>query len=350
MTDTTNFASVDAAVESLMGDPELNTVEETHVEDAEAATDEGLEEITEESPHDLLDDTEDAPEEASEDDVEDEGDDEPTDEAAIEVPEFWDAEAKEKFKSLPSDIREIVLNNDKMARTAVAKALQTAAERGKAADTEAKTLSTTRSEMEQLLDHASLQFADQYAGIEWPAYIARDPNNGPRHYEKYKQDRARLIQLKTAYEQSESQVKNAELREFWTREHANLQRIGDADPVVKKLLDPVHGAQERTGVLEYLISKGMRPEAQDHLSAFELEVSYKAYLYDKGQRALSSKKNQATPARNQNAPKMRASATPGTPQSVSRLQKQDRRLSQTHSLEDAVDLLMSGRSNANKRK
>jgi len=355
--------SVSEAVSALMSAPkETNEINSNEVEtdreevnsDAETDT---TNEISENDPDSSLIDDEDAPaEQTSEDDVEDDGETEDSEDAEeaqpeddLGEPQFWDADDKEAFKALSPEAKALIMKNDEKSRKSVKSAIDAAGVEKNRASQATESLLLKASELTNVLDGAAETFASRWASVDWNTYYAMHPQQAAEDRAQFDREADNLKTIKGHLDQTE---KLQEL-EYRKSQKDALAKLAESDKDAARLIDPDKGSQMMQSVAKYLHEGGITSDQLNNISAFEAVIATKAMLWDQGQANAAKRKSEVAPQQKQQPPKtgkVRPSATPAQPQTDLDYQKLNRRLSQTHSKDDAVALLMMQKQLAKKRK
>lgn len=233
----------------------------------------------------------------------DEGAEEVEAETPIEPPQFWKAEAKDRFRELPRDLQEIVLAQETDRNAFTSKAAQTAAEAGKAADAEKSKLVTLNEQLAVLVPRADKIFQDRWANVDW---VQVTEQFGAQEAQKlrfqYENERDELSRVKAA----QSLTEKASFEKFRDEESRKLATE------VPELVDPKEGAKRRQDLGEYLIREnGISEQAIQGMTAAEAKIAWKALQWDRSQakaKELAAQPKTAVPAQR---PASRPSAAPG---------------------------------------
>ncbi len=196
-------------------------------------------------------------------------------ETAIEPPQFWDAEGKERFAKLSPASQKEVLEYEKQRTAAVAKAMQKSADTQKAA--EAK-LVQLRGIVERFGEQEEPVSAQMKAWDEWFAKegveLART-NPGA-----FVAEQARYQQEKREFEKLTADKAEAEKALY--SEHVREQNRVLAE-VAPELADPKEGKQRFADTLAHLRSQGYDNDQLRWISARDMSIGYKAMLWDRAQ-------------------------------------------------------------------
>ena len=134
----------------------------------------------------------------------------------------------------------------------------------------------------------------------------------------------------------------------------NFKRLATTEPVIADLLDEKEGPTRLKAVANYLTSKGVPADRLGDISAVEMEIARKAFLYDQAQEALKTSgkapgANSQQPSPKGSAP-MRSAARPAASPTPAPLKQAWGRLSQSGSTDDAVAVLNAIQAKRPKRK
>lgn len=316
--------SVDQAV-GLLASPEP---EAAPVEPVEAAPEAPPEDIEEQEDHP------EAPPEAeggdgAETPTEAEVEQEP-EAPAIEPPHFWSADAKARFAELPPDLQEVVLAQEREFQRVSGQKLEEATTARKTAEAQAKALEGLTEKISEAAQRAEEVFAsrwDQMTPEVWAKLAQENPQQYIQLKAQHDADQAALQQSRTAKDAAE----RVQFAQWVQEQEATLKTRAP------ELADPVKGPENRKAVADYLQSKGVDEQALSRIGAVEAEIAWKALQYERGLASLN--KPRPTPPQK---PAVRPTGTPSKP--VSATDTLNRRLSQTHSVDDAVALLQARRN------
>jgi len=212
-------------------------------------------------------------------------------EPAIEPPQFWDAEGKERFAKLSPASQREVLEYEKQRTAAVAKAMQKSAETAKAAEAKLKQLQEVADQIgENYVEPRAkhMQAWDQWLGSNAAAQLARE------NPAAYAAEIARYDREKRDYDKVIADKKAADAAVF--AEHVTEQRRLLAE-VAPELADPKEGPARMRETLTYLTQQGMDAESLRWITAKEAAIAHKAMLYDRAQaKAKEAPKPKPKPA------------------------------------------------------
>lgn len=247
----------------------------------------------------------------------------------VDAPNWWDAEAKAKFAELPTDLQEIVRAQEDKREAITQKAKAEAAEARKAADARATELASVSERASQAIAKAEQTLRSRWDGVTPEVFLEiakEDPTEAYRLKLEYDADMAEVQALREA----EAKAAEAAQKEHFRIQGEELQRINPKLASDAKLL---------TEVGNYIVQSGIPPEAISMANASELDIAYKAMLWDKAQAkaktAIESPKIAKLPAKS-----VRPVASQESGSSLQReIQKAQNRLAQTKSLDDAVALM-----------
>lgn len=337
MSDTLSVAE---AVEQLNAPftPEADVAEAPQAGADTATPEASNQEIAQDDP-DLEIDDEDAAEGPSGSDVEDEEGEEATHGSPIQAPEFWSADYKARFAKLSAEAQQLIVDQAKPASDAVAKAINENVTARKAAEQEAQAFAQQRAELAKIIEPARKDFLSRWGGATpevWKVAYQQDPMAAAQAEAQMKAEFAEM----QALEQAQARASAQERATYFAAERQALTTLAEKDPIAKRLMG--EGAQARLDATKsYVVSQGIPADRADDIGASELIIAHKAMLYDqaRAKQAAAGKAQATHQPQAQAGARMRAPAKPATSQQVTSIEKQSRRLSQTHSLDDAVALL-----------
>lgn len=303
----------------------------TRVEDpepeqqAETEAREPVEADTESDPLTQADqDVEGEPEEAN---AEDDNEAPPEPVTAIEAPQFWDAEGKERFAKLSPASQKEVVEYEKQRTAAVAKAMQKAAETTKQSEAKLRQLQEAA---DSIGEYVSSQTEHMQAWETWLGSSAAQElaDTNPNAYNA---ELARYDREKRNYETVLAQKARAETIAFRTYVEEQARLLPEISP---ELADPIEGPKRKQQTMNYLIEQGIPREQANGASAREALIAYKAMLYDM---AMLKAKEQPKPK-----PKPAGPTAPASGQGVraSSSEARIKQLNSMHSLtvEQAMEL------------
>lgn len=307
--------TVDQAVESLI----TPQPDEQH-EAAPVAAVEAAQEPAETEAEQPAEDAAEEPLEASD---ADEQETEPAVEP-VEPPKYWSQDAKAKFAALPPDLQAVVLEQEGPREAAAAKAKSEAAEQKAAASKEVEGVQRLATQLAEFLPQAVETFQQRWGEPDWAAVAQEHGADQAFILKSQHEAEARQLQkLAEAKQQAETQAHSA----FIQAETEKLAGTPLADMTV------------RQEVGKYLTDSGIDPQSLSTVSAKELTIAHKAMLYDRAQAALKAKPKPVTP------PPARSPVRPAAAQPGSSSQRTAttlaNRFAQTHSVDDAVALLLA---------
>lgn len=253
-------------------------------------------------------------------------------ETPIDPPQFWNTDAKARFRELPRDLQEVVLSQETSRNAFTSKAAQEANETRKAADAEKTRFSQLAEQLGTLVPQAEKTFADRWANVDW---VALTDQVGAEQAQKLKfqhdAEREQLASLKTAQAQSEK----ATFDEFVKREAAILPTL------CPDLTDAKEGPARRQALGQYLVEAGIAPQALSGISAREMSIAWKAKQWDDAQAKIKAAAAKPKSAAVQPQAKTAASR-PTTPAAASspttqRIQTLERKRSL--SIDEATELM-----------
>ena len=269
-------------------------------------------------------DVEGEPEEAN---AEDDNAAPPEPETAIEPPQFWDAEGKERFAKLSPASQKEVVEYEKQRTAAVAKAMQKAAETTKQSEAKLKQLQEAA---ERIGDYVDAQSAHMQ---QWEQWLESDAAQelAVTNSTAYNAELARYDREKREYEKVLASKAEAEQVTFKTFIEEQRKLLPEIAP---ELADPKEGPQRMKDTMTYLGQRGIPAEQVRGISALEASIAYKAMLWD---RAQAKAKEQPKPK-----PKPAGPTAPASGQGVraSSSEARIKQLNSMHSLtvEQAMEL------------
>lgn len=302
--------------------------EPTPAEPEEQPETEAVEPVEGDTESDLLpqadQDVEGEPEQAN---AEDDNAAPPEPETAIEPPQFWDAEGKERFAKLSPASQKEVVEYEKQRTAAVAKAMQKAAETTKQSEAKLKQLQEAAERIGDYVDaqSAHMQAWEQWLGSEAAQELAATNPTA------YNAELARYDREKRDYEKVLASKAEAEQVTFKTFIEEQRKLLPEIAP---ELADPKEGPQRMKDTMTYLGQRGIPAEQVRGISALEASIAYKAMLWD---RAQAKAKEQPKPK-----PKPAGPTAPAAGQGVraSSSEARIKQLNSMHSLtvEQAMEL------------
>jgi len=230
---------------------------------------------------------------------------------------------------LPYELQLVVQENEKAGSKATTQKLEEAANARKAADAKAEALAGLTERIEAAAEQAETTFASRWAGMDQAAWLKLSREN-----------RDQYIELKALHEAEQEAVQQARSakdaamqvqRQTWRTEQIEALKT-----LAPELVDPVHGEKHRTELGAYLTANGVKEQDLPNIGALEMVIARKAMLYDKGMAGLKSRPTPTQAALKPTAP---AAKTP----IQSAAETAARRLGQTGSIDDAVNLLQLSR-------
>lgn len=228
-----------------------------------------------ESDH-LTQDDQDVEGEPLEANAEDDNEAPPEPVTAIEPPQFWDAEGKERFAKLSPASQKEVVEYEKQRTAAVAKAMQKAAETTKQSEAKLKQLQEAA---EGIGEYVSSQTAHMQAWETWLGSSAAQ-ELAETNPNAYNAELARYDREKRSYETVLAQKAEAEKLTFQTYFEEQRKLLPEVAP---ELADPKEGPQRMQETMTYLSQRGVPVEQVRGISAVEASIAYKAMLWDKAQ-------------------------------------------------------------------
>jgi hypothetical protein len=247
---------------------------------------------------------------------------------AIEPPQFWDAEGREGWSSIPREHQEFILAQVGKQAASASKAIEQAAEARKAAEGQASKVTQLADALNGFLPQAMETFKGRWEGVDWvQAARQLDPQEFNALQAEFQAQQRQLEQLTAANRDAERLAHETHVR-----------TVNEALPrVAPDLTDPVKG-QERLGkVFSFLTTQGYAPEQLKHVSAPDLAIAYDAMRWREAQAAPPKPKPQPKPA----MPTVKPTATQASNPQQRGVQTAKNRYAQTRSVDDAVALLLS---------
>lgn len=253
-------------------------------------------------------------------------------ETPIDPPQFWNADAKARFRDLPRDLQEVVLSQEASRNAFTSKAAQEATETRKAAEAEKTRFGQLAEQLTTLVPMAEKTFADRWANVDW---VALTDQVGAEQAQKLKfqhdAEREQLASLK----QAQAQTDKATFDEFVKREAAILPTL------CPDLTDAKEGPARRQALGQYLVEAGIAPQALSGISAREMSIAWKAKQWDDAQAKIKAAAAKPKPAAVQTTPKTAASkpstAVPAGNPTTMRIQTLERKRSL--SIDEATELM-----------
>lgn len=319
--------SVDAAIASLIGEPVEDTATEAPIEAAEGEQPEGETSAPEE--------TEDGAETPAEGD-EAAGEDGPV---KLDAPLYWKPDAKEKFSALDPALQAEILAQEGPREEAAAKAKAQAAAEVAAAQKDRAGVTALAEQLSTFLPQAVQTFQQRWGDPDW-AKVAQEQGaeNAFVLKAQYETEQKQLAQVAHAHQTAQTEAHKAYVQTEWKQ----LAQI--APELAPDVADPTKGVDVRQKVTKFLVDRGIPQEAVARISAMEMSLAHDAMRWREAQAALKAPKTpKAIPAVAQRAPVRPAASVPqSSPQRNASVAAN--RFAQTRSVDDAVALLMSGKT------
>lgn len=303
-------------------------VDQAEAVDTAPETDSGTEQAQDQSADSESDDTQD--DQAA-------SDEEQQAAPRIKPPASWDKDSQETFAKLPPELQEKVAAREK--------------EREAFANTKAQEAAQARKEREQLLEFATKEVTQtlrmaqdaiegEFAGIDWLALQASDPNTFLQLDALRKQ---RLDKIHGLQQQREALAQQHEHTQRAQAQATLQEEAQKVLPDLKRMIGESFTPESfRKDIGGYLEKQGVPSERVGMMSnGWELTISTKAMLYDKMQeaKAQATKKVASAPTvQKSNGRQMMADS--GRSQKVQTLST---KLGKTGSIDDAVALLRAAR-------
>ncbi len=196
-------------------------------------------------------------------------------EAAIEPPQFWDAEGKEAFAKLSPASQKEVLAYEKQRTAAVAKAMQKSTEAAKAF--EAK-----HQQLREIVDRFGEQEEPADARMkQWDEWFAREGVELARtNPGAFVAEQARYQQEKREFDKVKADKADAE-RALYSEHIKEQNRL--LPELAPELADPKEGKQRFADTMKYLRDAGYDSDTLKWISARDLSFAHKAMMYDRAQ-------------------------------------------------------------------
>jgi hypothetical protein len=247
-------------------------------------------------------------------------------EPAVEAPQWWTPDKKAEFAKLTPEVQKIVWEQEDVREKVVQKAKEEAANERKAAQAEAKQFAEIAKAITEFLPKAEETFKSRWEGVDWVALARERPDEYPVYKEQY--------------EAEQRQLAEAQQRATHAGRVAQLTKLQAEAEKLEKLAPALAGDkadENKQALAKYLTESGIDPAEIDN-SAASVALAWKAYQFDRGQKALSTKPK--TPAaRPTVAP---TAAQPRTTQQRS-VEQINARLEKSGSVEDAMALIQARR-------
>lgn len=289
--------SVEDAV-SLLHGPQDNQDEQAPEAPLEAA----------EEPEELPEETNpegDADEADEPGDSEEEAETETAEAEPINPPQWWSKEAKARFAELPPDLQAEVMAQEGKREEVVSKAKAEAKQQAEAAAKRIGEIEQIVQGLNEVLPRALKNHQDKWANVDWEAWADQAPEEAFKGRLQFEQEQRDLAEL--ASRQREAQ--QVQQSEYVKAEYAKLQ---DAAPELYG--DEPEVVQKRRDVGQFLLSRGLPPEAVQSISAEELAIAYDAMRWRehqaKAKQVAANPKTIAPPKLKASPPVKAAAAAP----------------------------------------
>ena len=210
-------------------------------------------------------------------------------EAAIEPPQFWDAEGKEAFAKLSPAAKQEVKRWEEQRTKAVAKAMQKSAEMEKAA-------TAKHQQLREIVDRFGEQEEPADARMkQWDEWFAREGVELARtNPGAFVAEQARYQQEKREHDKVKADKADAE-RALYSEHIKEQNRL--LPELAPELADPKEGKQRFSETMTYLRTAGYDSDTLKWISARDLSFAHKAMLWDRAQaRAKEAPKPKPKPA------------------------------------------------------
>lgn len=200
----------------------------------------------------------------------------PEPETAIEPPQFWDAEGKERFAKLSPASQKEVVEYEKQRTAAVAKAMQKAAETTKQSEAKLRQLQETAERLEEYTDAQTKHMKAWELWLESEAaqeLAYTNPNAYNAELARYDREKREYDKVMATRAKTEEVLFN----EFKVEQGALLPQIAP------ELADPKEGPKRWADTMDYLYNLGVPAPQIRGISALESKIAYKAMLWDRAQ-------------------------------------------------------------------
>lgn len=196
-------------------------------------------------------------------------------ETPIDPPQFWNAEAKARFRDVPRELQEVILAQEQSRNAFTSKAAQEATETRKAADAERVRLVSFNEQLSALVPQAQKAFADRWENVDWVQLTDQIGAEAATKLKfQYDAEQAQLASLQRA----QAETDKAAFQDFLKVEAQKLPTL------CPELVDAKEGASRRQALQKYLIEQnGVPPQAISRASAQELTIAWKAFQWDQSQ-------------------------------------------------------------------
>lgn len=231
------------------------------------------------------DDNEGEPEEANAD-VDDAETEEPAT-PAIDPPQFWDADGKERFAKLSPEVQKEVLAYEKQRTAAVAVAMQKSTETQKAYGAKLQQLQAVSEQIGEVVDEGESsvrgwqdrmqQWEDWFVSDEAAELAQTDPDAYRAQESRHRQEQIaarRTVQQVQALKEKKEAAEKAAFAAYAAEQTRLLPELAP------ELADPKEGPARQEALRTYLTSKGLAPETVRGISALEAAIAYKAMRFD----------------------------------------------------------------------
>ncbi len=257
--------------------------------------------------------------------------DKPEAQPEVEAPHWWNAESKDRFKTLPPELQAVVLEQEKNREAAVTKAQQAAAEVRKKFEAETAQITQIATAINELLPRAQQTFASKWERVDWKAWADTDPEAAFKGRLQMEAEHTELQQLQAAKHVAEQK----QYQKFVAEEEEKLKTAAP------DLVHPEKGKVLRTEVGKFLIERGATEQELRNVDARILSMAYDAYRWNQAQakaQAQARSQPQAAPKlQPKTVVKPTASASSRSPNQA-RMETLNRKRSLT--VDEAVELTL----------
>lgn len=273
-----------------------------------------------------------------------EGVDEPPEAAAdpVDAPQWWEADKKAMFAQLPPELQATVKAMEDRREALTAKSRQEAAEARKQAETEVSGVKALAEQLSTFLPQAVETFKSKWDAIDWDGWEDRvqneeDPDIAAR-------DLMALNKARLAMSREQTELQKLQKAKSDADEIARSNFLREEGEKLLTLAPELAKPENLKALGGYLVEAGLPPEEFANAGALHLSLAHKAMLWDQAQAAAKAKA--ATPTPKPLTPPVRTVAPVAAPAQAANpvnreIQRLNNRLSQTHSEDDAVALIMA---------
>lgn len=265
----TGALSVEDAVAHLSAEEAVD--DQPHDGDQDAGSNETDQTQDPEDPDHQADDGGDDQGDDPDDAPDPDGDNDP-DVPAIDAPNSWDAEHKEKFAALPREMQEFLLKRETERDRGVSAAQQRASEARQRAEQEAQAVAALKPRIEALTAQAA-QALDRWSGMDATAWQRAAQTMDPREFNLLRADYDADVQRAQQLDAARQQAEAVEWQAFAQTQTARL-------PEVAPQLADDHKALAE--VFDYIAkaTPTLTNEDRKWIDADQILIAWKAMKYD----------------------------------------------------------------------